>query len=277
MVQKFHLAQLIHNGYALQRLPCVRDSCCCSTLVTHNIHMQRGQEKIGGKEGEEREPPKVPWEYLTKMPGKPTVVCVPSRTLFGFGIPARSNRNIRLARKEKMFPSVVLPANTKRSIVPAGWCVVCQGRASLPSTGSFEDAQRAAALLAGPQSGSPSPGGGWLKMRSQTRQARGEGRRAGGIPTVGGVTASKSKGSGAKLLTSQCCDFCPFFVFITPSLEWYSFFISCKKPGCVRAGKGLIRHFIPLSHACTPPLSFPLVAFSSDLHRLYTFCLQLPP
>lgn len=119
-------------------------------------------------------------------------VCVPSRSLFGFGVPARSNRNIHLARKEKMFPSVVLPANTKKSIVPAGWCVVCQGHASLPSTGSFEDTQRAAAWVAGPQSGWLSPGGRWLKTRSQTRQAQREGHGVGWIPTVcGGYNAEK--------------------------------------------------------------------------------------
>lgn len=128
----------------------------------------------------------VPWAYFTEIPGKPIVVCVPSRSLFGFGVPARSNRNIHLARKEKMFPSVGLPANTKKSIVPAGWCVLCQGHASLPSTGFFEDTQRAAAWVAGPQSGWLSPGGRWLKTRSQR-----EGHGVGWIPTVWGSQRQK--------------------------------------------------------------------------------------
>lgn len=123
----------------------------------HHTHIQREGWRKGDRDKEKGEPPQapmIPWVYFTntpKMPGKPIVVPAPSRSFFGCSVPSRSNRNIHLARKEKMFLSVVLPAGAKGSIVPAGCCVACQGHASLPFTGSFEDTQRAAVVVAGPQ------------------------------------------------------------------------------------------------------------------------------
>lgn len=145
----------------------MRESCC-ATLMTHNIHIQR---EGGRKEVRERResPPRSHGSILQKCPESPLwSVHSPDHYLAS----PRSNRNIRLARKEKMFPFEVLPASTKSSIVPAGWCVVFQGHASLPFTGCFEDTQRAAAWVAGPQSDWLSAEGRWLKTRSPTRQAQ---------------------------------------------------------------------------------------------------------
>lgn len=135
----------------------VRGCLCEGQLLlfySYDTERERGGEGKGNRESQKREPPTpmIPWECFTntpKMPGKPIVVFAPSRSLFQYARQVKEKHS--LGKKGKDVPFCGPPANTKRSIVLRGWRVVGQTHASLPSPGSFEDTQRAAALVAVPQ------------------------------------------------------------------------------------------------------------------------------